>query len=697
MSAAQPLPPPLPADFYTLLLEAVPDALITIDGTGRIVYANAEAARIFGYDGDMRGTPIESLILLELRDEHRKLRARYMNEPSVRPMGVHFEVQGLRADGLSFPAEVALGPLRTSAGMFYNASIRDLSGTRIERQAVRRARYDALEVQASRTILDSADYAAAIDDVLALTARTLDAPSAVVLIGDASRPRAKLHVSADLSRGLLDGIVAKAERIVSLAVVEPQEAASGDAALSSDVRPDTTGGVFGRLRAAFPSLGEAGYADALIVALSDRNESLGFMLVLSRQRAYFDHDRRHVLQSIGNMLAAAVQRGRSEAQLAQAQRLDALGQLTGGIAHDFNNLLTVISGNLQLLEGAVDDDSAPLLASAARAVERGAALTERLLAFSRRRQLLPRTIWPAQLLGDLETMLRRTLGAQISLRVDCPRDIAAVFADPGELEAALVNLALNARDAMPNGGSLTISARERVIGPAQRAPMPEGRYVIFSVADTGTGMTPEVLEHVFEPFFSTKPKGKGSGMGLSMVHGFVRQSGGHVEIESQPGEGTIVQLWLRAADPADTAASAQTGRAHADETGAASRSAKETVLVVEDEPEVLQLALAFLHTLGYRTLSASDADGALAQLKAHPRIDVLFTDVVLGVGPSGLELATRMQARRKGLAVLLTSGYEFDAARLAPNSFELLRKPYRRERLGEALRRVIRRAREQAG
>jgi signal transduction histidine kinase/CheY-like chemotaxis protein len=451
-----------------------------------------------------------------------------------------------------------------------------------------------------------------------------------------------------------------------------------------DEQPPIQGAVLESLRHICPSLSDD-YQDAALLSLPDRHGPMGVLLALAYQKSGFDRDRLNFLQSVANILAASVQRGRSEEQLSHSQRLDALGQLTGGIAHDFNNLLTVISGNLQLLEADIPDNSTTreTLESASRAVERGAALTRKLLTFSRRQHLSPRAVRTVQLLADLSEMLGRTLGERIPVTAECANDVPAVYADSGELEAALINLALNARDAMPYGGRLAITARAYNVANAEEdAKLPPGSYVVFAVSDNGVGIPPEILARVLEPYFTTKEVGKGSGLGLSMVYGFVKQSGGHFNIESQVGHGTRVELYL------PVAASANTGESSI----STSQQGHETVLVVEDELEVRRVAIAFLRTLGYLPFEADDAATAMEQLAKHPEIDLLFTDIVLGGGLTGFELAATARKRYPHLCVLFTSGYEYASMDIDTHfsgAFELLRKPYRREQLGTAIRRVL--------
>jgi nitrogen-specific signal transduction histidine kinase len=359
------------------------------------------------------------------------------------------------------------------------------------------------------------------------------------------------------------------------------------------------------------------------------------------------------------------------------------------VAHDFNNLLTVVSGNLQLLEMELTDrpSAQELIQSALRGVARGAELTRKLLTVARRQRLSPRAIDARALLEELGALLKRTLGEAVAVEIACEPALWPAYADPGQLDAALTNLALNARDAMPRGGRLSISVRPYEARDVDDVPkeLKPGRYLRFTVADTGMGMPPEVLARAFEPFYTTKESGKGSGLGLSMVYGFVRQSGGQLEVDSRLGYGTRIDLYLPAAEAPEPAAE-PAPRAGADR-------GRETVLVVEDEPEVRGIAIAFLRSLGYAVHAAADAREALELLRDQPEIGLMFSDVVLGSGMNGIELAQEALRLRPGLPVLLTSGYEREAAEGGADApFELLRKPYRREELAQALRLALERA-----
>ena len=401
-----------------------------------------------------------------------------------------------------------------------------------------------------------------------------------------------------------------------------------------------------------------------------------------------------LLRSLADARARADALAQSQEQLRQAQKMEAMGQLTGGVAHDFNNLLTIIVGNLDLVARHADDATRVrrLTAAAQRAAARGAKLTRQLLVFARRQLLRPETVNPNQLLLDFEGLIGRAVGETIRVELDLDPALHPVRLDPGLFEAAVLNLVINARDALPNGGRVTITTRNQALdlAAAAVADARPGAYAAVMVADDGVGIPAVLLDKVFEPFFTTKDVGKGSGLGLSQVYGFVRESGGHVRLRSVEGVGTTVELWLprsaeRPAEAAEAAARVPLRAATGDEV----------VLVVEDDQDVRELASESLHELGYRTLTAADAVAALQLLRdpAH-RIDILFSDVVMPGGMNGAQLAVEARRLRPTLKVLLTSGYTADA--LAGDhgvadgaDAALLRKPYRTEELAAQLRVVL--------
>ncbi len=386
-------------------------------------------------------------------------------------------------------------------------------------------------------------------------------------------------------------------------------------------------------------------------------------------------------------------RKESEEQLRQALKMEAVGRLTGGVAHDFNNLLGIIVGNLDLAGLDLGDRPAErsLIDRAIGAAERGASLTQRLLAFSRKQTLLPRLTDVNRLVLDMSDMLVRTLGESIEVTPMLCRETCCSRIDTNQLESAILNLAVNARDAMPEGGRLTIATMTMAAADAARFPeLGAGEYVMVSVSDTGSGMPPDIAARAFEPFFTTKEVGKGSGLGLSMVFGFVKQSGGHVEIESEVGCGTTVRLYLpRSAERAG----AETA---ADEPPAPPSGKGRLVLVVEDNRDLLAFSVAALNRLGYRTAQAENAAGALDILERMPEVSILFTDIMLPGGMDGVTLAHEAQRRRPALKVLFTSGFaQLDPQRgvqpgvALPRGAELLSKPFRVSELRRHLDRVI--------
>lgn len=651
---------------YGALFETAPDAMIVVARDGRMVLANPQAARLFGFSVDeLVGQPVELLMPEQVREGHVSHRTGYMERSRVRPMGAGQELIGRRRDGSQFPVEIALSPIDNGSGgdMLFAASIRDISETQRQRQALARARFDAHAAQIGRVALEIGDFD-----------RLGERISRHVL--DALRARAVGIVVFDPPPGRLFGTVAGG---VNDGVVEEVCAALR---LSPGHCPPEPGDWLGD-EAYAASRQASGIRGGRILPILEHQRTLGALIVLTGTPQSFDRDAEHFLGMVANLLATAALRHAAQEQLTHSQRLEAVGQLTGGIAHDFNNLLTVISGNLQLLEDLVARDpvAGDAIARALRAVGRGAELTRKLLAFARRQRLSPDAVAPTGLLRELGRMLERTLGETIRLQIECAEDLPPVFADPAQLEGALLNLALNARDAMPRGGRLTISAGTLdTLDATDADALPAGRYIRFRVVDTGLGMPPDVLARAFEPFFTTKESGKGSGLGLSMVYGFVKQSGGQVLAQSRLGYGTQMDLIL---PMAPSVATSTPGTAPAREL-----RGSETVLVVEDEPEVRGIAVAFLRSLGYAVREAADAEQALRMLQTDDGISLLFSDVVLGSGASGIQLALAARELRPDLPVLLTSGYELGSAD-TPHEFPLLRKPYRKQDLASASRAAL--------
>ncbi len=387
-------------------------------------------------------------------------------------------------------------------------------------------------------------------------------------------------------------------------------------------------------------------------------------------------------------------RRKTAAVLWHTQKLDLIGQLTGGIAHDFNNLLMVISGNLELVHELFDSDVKLSSAGRARlqqqlgaaetAAEHATKITQQLLAFARRSSLTAETVCVTDLLAVSEGFLRRAAGGAIEVALSCPSDLWSSKVDPVEFEAAILNLVVNAHDAMPRGGKLRIECMNvsvgTVDGEAERGVAP-GDYVRIVVSDTGHGMPADVADRVFEPFFTTKKVGKGSGLGLSQVYGFVKQSGGHILIDSTPGEGTTVALYL----PRSTISGEPTATADARTNEAP--GGNETVLIVDDNEDVRDVSAVIVGSLGYEVLTAGDATAALALIRSRRNIELLVSDVAMSGGIDGFELARRAQALRPGLPVLLMSGYPAGSAE--ESEFPILHKPYRRQKLARYIRAAL--------
>jgi PAS domain S-box-containing protein len=669
------------AVFRTLFL-AYPDALVVADGSGRIVLANPSAATLLGYEVDeLFGLEIDVLVPDAVRARHAAYRQAFNDDPRARPMGKQTELVARRKDGSEVVVEIALSPLQDHDHPLVVAAIRDIGSYPRMKQALQRARYSEQLARVGRLAVDAREPQKLLDEIPLVAAEALEVDLAIVYL--LQPDRLELRVA---------GVVGK---------TIPGEAI-GDRIAN---RPDTS---LGRVLAEGSSLTvtdyaserrfevpraylDAGLTSALAVPLSDLGRIIGVLVVRSRRQRDFAADEIRFLESLANMLASSLQRVHSEEALNHAQRLESVGQLTGGIAHDFNNLLTVIQGNLQVLGDlpslAGDSYGGQLLGAASRAARRGAELTSKLLAFSRRQVLQPSAVDADAMLHSLADMLRRTLDQRIRIEVASEPGMS-VMADPGQLESALLNIAINARDAMPTGGTLRFRAGVCTELPdsvvAEVGPAPSG-FVAIAISDTGSGMSAETRERAFEPFFTTKEVGRGTGLGLSTVYGFVKQSKGAITLDSVVDHGTTVTLYIpRPGAPA--AVGGDSGTTGVVPAGLA-------VLLVEDDPEVRAVMRRFLDSLRSTVLEASSGEQALLALGGDDRFDVLLTDIALGAGMRGTELAAKAQERFPALAIVLMSGFPaelIEADRDSPLGWELLRKPCSREELTQAIARVVR-------
>jgi PAS domain S-box-containing protein len=614
------------------LLESALDGVTVLDRDGRIVQANAEAARIFGYDhGDILGRPVDSLLTAPLpapggpaaADGHRG--------------AARMVVAGRHRDGTSVPLEVSLSPQRGPHGPLVAGAIRDLTERHRAQEALR------------------------------LRDRALEAVGQGLFITDASQPAGPLvYVNPAFER------------------------------LTGYPRPEALGRPWTFLhRAADDSdaLGEAGAAMAegrscLVEFRAARKDGVAFWATLSLAPVRDAGGR--VAHFVGVLTDVSDQR-RLEEQLRQAQKMEAVGRLAGGIAHDFNNLLTVINGfsSLLLQDLGPQDLRRGALEGIGKAGERAAELTRQLLAFSRKQVLAPQVINLNTLVADMEQLLRRALDEGVALVTDFAADLWPVKVDRGQMGQVLLNLVVNARDAMPDGGTLTVRTANAEVDADQARTLPglqPGPYATLAIRDTGAGMTEEVLAHLFEPFFTTKEQGKGTGLGLATAYGIVKQSGGAIYAQSEPGRGACFTIYL---PQAKESLSVVLRRAAAP----AAPAGGETVLLVEDEEDVRALAGEVLRRAGYHVLTARDGEEALRAAAAHPGpIHLLLTDVVLP-GLGGGELARRLAEARPATAVLFMSGYADDlvvrqGVLRAEEAF--LPKPFTADELLEKVRAALR-------
>jgi PAS domain S-box-containing protein len=628
---------------FQLLVDAVTDyAIYMLDPTGIIASWNAGAQRFKGYvESEILGEHFSRFYTDE--DKATDLPRRAL-ETAAREGKFEAEGWRVRKDGTHFWAHVVIDPIRDAHGNLigYAKITRDLSE--------RKKAQDALKESEERfrlLVQGVTDYAIYMLD-----------PTGRVTNWNAGAQRIKGYQPDEILGEHFSRFYTQED----LATELPRRA------LETAAREGRFEAEGWRLR----KDGTRFWASVVIDPISnDRGELIGYA---------------KITRDITERREAQKALEEAQALLFQSQKMEAVGQLTGGIAHDFNNLLTVIVNNLDLLtRSARDARETRLIESAQRAAERGAKLTQQLLAFSRRQPLQPTLHNPKKLIEGFEAVLRRACGEMIRLQVSLPSRIRSVNVDAPQFEAALLNLVVNARDAMPEGGKLTIAVNNTVLGQHEAAAsaMQPGPYVSISVQDTGHGMSPDVVSRVFEPFFTTKEVGKGTGLGLSQVYGFMNQSGGHIDVDSTPGEGTKITMLLPAVEGGEDASEEQ----DADDARPARETAG-TVLIVEDEPAVLEVATDIFDSLGYDVLTAGDATEALEVLGRDVHIDVMFSDVVMPNGMNGVELSRKARELRPAMKILLASGYPMSAlpSEGLGEGMSFISKPYRWAELSDKLR-----------
>ena len=623
------------------VVDTAVDGVILTDADGAILMFNPACEQLFGYAAaEVMGHNIRMLMPGHYQREHDSYLANYHATGRRKIIGIGREVLGLRKDGATFPMDLSVGEAKEDGKPIFVGIIRDLTARRAAEAAQRET---ASQLQA---LVETA-----VDGVI-----LIDQDGTLLMFNPACERLFSYQAHEVIGQN------------VKMLMPEPHRE-EHDHYLSNYLHTH---------HAKVIGIGREVHGR--------RKDGSTFPMDLSVGEARQDGGSIFV-----GILHDLTGRKRTEEQLAQAQKMEIVGQLSGGIAHDFNNLLTVILGNAEALSIRLKsrEDLRSLADTVMSAAERGAELTQRLLAFSRRQVLQPTAIDCSALVESMRVMLRRMLREDIELRVATAQINAYALADPVQLESAVLNLALNAQDAMPNGGRITLTTAEIDLDPQTLGPGIEarpGRYVMVCLTDDGAGMSPETLERAFEPFFTTKDVGKGSGLGLSMVYGFVKQSSGHVTIYSEVGLGTSVRLYL----PVAEGTSAQTARSSAEKTRAP--RGNESVLVVEDDAFVRGHAITSLESLGYRVMVAADGRLALALLEGGARPDLLFTDIVMPGGLTGWELAKQARALIPALKVLYTSGYPLEAlsgrVELDPGA-SLLAKPYRLADLAQRVRDVI--------
>jgi PAS domain S-box-containing protein len=617
---------------FSAVVEASKDAIITKKLDGTVTGWNRAAERLFGFTAaEAVGKPIDIIVAPDRRAEVREILDRIASGEAIED----YETLRLSKDGREVEVLLSISPIRSTGGEIIGASktARDIGQNKRTQRALSR------EIEERQRIFETSQDLILVTDTAGNFVQV--SPSSMTILG--YEPAEMIGHSA-------------------IEFIHPEDLES--------TREEMRAARRGRHMRNF----ETRYV-----------HKDGQAVTLTWMGAWSEPVRRHFF--VGRDLT---EKRAAEAQLRQAQKMEAVGQLTGGIAHDFNNILTVITGTIEILADAVADR--PELAAIAKlideAAERGADLTKHLLAFARKQPLQPREVDINALILETAKLLRPTLGEHIEINPLLAEDASTALVDPSQLSTAILNLSLNARDAMPDGGKLVLETGNIHLDEGyanMHSEVAAGPYVMIAVSDTGAGISAENLEKVFDPFFTTKEVGKGTGLGLSMVFGFVKQSNGHIKIYSEEGHGTTVKIYLPRATGLDQAAS---------ELLAATQiqGGHEVVLIVEDDALVRKYVIAQVQSLGYTTLEASNAAEALDAIESHPTIDLLFTDVIMPGSMNGRQLVEEALKRRPSLKTLYTSGYTENAivhhGRL-DSGVLLLAKPYRKSDLARMIRMAL--------
>ncbi|MDZ4739303.1 MAG: PAS domain S-box protein [Alphaproteobacteria bacterium] len=647
------------------ILDTADDAIISIDENQTITLFNRGAERIFGYTAaEVIGSNLKKLLPPKSAHAHEELVRQFgASHVQSRRMGERGTVAGRRKDGSEFPAEVSISKASASEGLTYTAILRDIS-LRVKADQLLREREQRLRLalSAGQMGVFQIDETSGIGQYDETALRLLGLPmtqaeSPAEFLIDCAHRNDRETVRARLARARQDGGDYDLELRVPL---------SGD-----------------RVR----WIAAHGFCELDAQRLAFR--TTGVLYDITDRKAIEQALEARVEERTAALRNEIERREEAQAALVRSQKLQAVGELAGGMAHDFNNLLTVITGNLELLGlRQLDDKARDLIRRAGQAASMGARLVGRLLTIGGRQRLQPIDLDLNEITRSMTDVLKRTLGDAIEIQASFAADLRPALADVSEVENAILNIAINARDAMPGGGKLVIMTTNKSLGPDDvvgETGLRPGDYVMLSISDTGTGMPPEVLARVFEPFYTTKP-GRGTGLGLSTIYGFAKQSGGHLTIYSEVGKGTSVRLYLPRADGSRIA------HAHEPQSPIEEGAAGETVLVVEDNADVRDVTIKRLDTLGYRVVAAANAPAAIAILERRDDFDLVFSDVIMPGGMSGFDLARWVRANKPSIKVLLTSGFTGEIAKSGdadPVDVELLRKPYAIAELARAVREAL--------
>jgi len=621
------------------ILEAVPDAVIAVNRQGVIIQANSQTEALFAYTRDeLIGQKIEMLVPERQRPEHDRHREQFHAKPKIRRMGSGLDLCGRRRDGSEFPVEISLSPIATADGTMVLSVIRDISDRKRIEEELRRAN-EELDRRKSRELRDSQNRLALIVD-----------SSQDAIIGKN-----------------LDGIVTHwnkgAEHIYGYTAQEM--IGRPISMLAPQDRTDEIPAILEKIR----NGQRVEYFESVRVTKDKRNLHVSISV-----SPIYDADGKVVgASTIARNITA---QKKIEDQLRQSQKMEAVGRLAGGVAHDFNNLLGIVTACSELLRSRVDEESAEYIDNIREAAKRGASLTRQMLAFSRRQPVQTQLLDLNERLKEVNKLLRPLMGDDVEIAL-LPRPATAIIeADPGQLDQIVINLAVNARDAMPRGGKLILetAAFDCDESFAREHSMTPGRYVMLAVSDNGSGMDEVTRSRVFEPFFTTKEIGKGSGLGLATVYGIVKQSGGHVWVYSEPGHGTTFKIYLPSAEhKLGTAPAAQPEALPARREGA-------TILLAEDDAVMRRLTRKMLEGHGYKVLEAEDGKAALDLIGAdHTSVDLILTDVVMK-RMTGPELVLRVIDSHPAMKVVYMSGYtgELVANQGLDSAIRLLEKPFTR-------------------